>query len=360
MPRKSDKSKVKATAPPSDTVLYDTALTDPKEDKLGRAPFAKSLAISIMAMDASETFVIGLQGPWGSGKSSVLNFVREYVKNAPEEKPVLVVNFNPWWFSGSDHLLTEFFRQFRAQINKPDNKSKNLEKLSKALDVFSKALGAAAYIPGVAAWLKLGIDATAEASKMLDTAAKAPRKDINQAKEAISEILQDQSARILVILDDLDRLQPDELLQIFQVVKAVADFPKTIYILSYEREAVLGALKTAGVHAPNEYLEKIVQAPFDLPLPDRFDLRKLTGEHLSRIFAEGPQASWNDDRWQEVYPGGIEDLIRTPRNLKQLINALRFAYPPVRGHVDPVDFVAIHAIRLFAPPCFNSSWPPGT
>ncbi len=90
-------------------MLYDTPLSDPALDGLGRAPFAKSLADSIMKMDASETFVIGLQGPWGSGKSTVLNFVREYVKQAPEEKPVLVVNFNPWWFSGSGHLFAEFF-----------------------------------------------------------------------------------------------------------------------------------------------------------------------------------------------------------------------------------------------------------
>ena len=349
MRRNNDKSIEKPAAPPPEHVLYDTPLTDPALDGLGRAPFAKSLADSIMKMDASETFVIGLQGAWGSGKSTVLNFVREYVKQAAEENPILVVNFNPWWFSGSDQLLAEFFQQSREQINKRDNRRKNLAGLAKGLDVFSTVLSAAEYIPAFGTGAKALKGVVAATSKVADSAAKAITQDANQAKEAIHKILRDQEARILVILDDLDRLRPEELLQIFQVVKAVADFPKTIYILSYERDAVIEAIGKAGVQAPDQYLEKIVQAPFDLPLPDRLDLWKLTHDHLNHVLPEYQQASWNGNRWKEVYLEGIEDLIRTPRNLKQLINALQFAYPPVRGHVDPVDFVAIHAVRLFAP-----------
>ncbi len=126
---------------------------------------------------------------------------------------------------------------------------------------------------------------------------------------------------------------PAELLQIFQVVKAVADFPKTIYILSYEREAVIEALGKAW--HPRSTINTLKKS-FRLhsTFHSQIDLSSngLLIEHLNlHSSPKTRRTPWNEDRWREVYPGGIEDLIRTPRNLKQLINALRFAYPPVRG-----------------------------
>ena len=341
-------------------VLYDSALTLPEQDRLGRQGFARFLAQSILAMDASEPFVFGLQGSWGSGKSSVLNFVRFYLENPKllgdsysELPPILIVDFNPWWFSGSDQLLAEFFRQFRSQIGSKADSAEKLKELSGKLELFAKILTPLTWIPTmgpIAEGARKGIES---ATSAMDSAAENLAKDVNKSKEAICAILREQDTRILVILDDLDRLRADELRQMFQVVKAVADFPKTIYLLSYDPTAVVEGLNKSGVHAPAQYLEKIVQAPFDLPEPDSLGLRGITGEHIDKLIASTPKELWNLARWKHFYFGGLDVLLRGPRDVKRLFNILRPAYPPVCGEVDLVDFIAIHAIRIFAPSVFR-------
>lgn len=340
-------------------ILYDSALTLPEQDRLGRKGFARFLAQSILSMDASEPFVFALQGSWGSGKSTVLNFVRYFLENPKllgdvySDPRIVIVNFNPWWFSGSDQLLADFFRQFRTQIGRQPDPSGSLKALSGKLDIFAKAVAPMAWIPHAAPAAVIMKKSLEFLSAAVGRAVKNKEGDASQAKQDICALLQREKSRILVVLDDLDRLRPDELRQIFQVVKAVADFPKTIYLLSYDQTAVVEALEKAGVHSPAQYLEKIVQAPFDLPEPDWLGLRNVTGELINELVSETPQELWDEKRWRKFYFGGLDVLLRGPRDIKRLLNILRPAYPPVRGEVDLVDFIAIHAIRLFAPSVFR-------
>lgn len=116
----------------------------------------------------------------------------------------------------------------------------------------------------------------------------------------------------------------------FQIVKAVADFPRTIYLLSFDRVAVTEALCSEKLTNPEEYLEKIVQAAFDLPEPDPQGLRDLTAELMDGLIKQAPEHLWNRSRWYQCYFGGLDRLIKTPRDLKRLTNAIRPSYPPVR------------------------------
>ena len=94
----------------------DRPSTDPKDDLFGHAPFAKSLSNSICRYPGSDGLVLALYGPWGSGKSTVLNFVRHFIEERPEaEQPVIVI-FNPWWFSGQENLARAFLGQMQAVL----------------------------------------------------------------------------------------------------------------------------------------------------------------------------------------------------------------------------------------------------
>ena len=85
-----------------DLLSADKAIEDPRYDRLEYSPFAKNLAESILKMAPIEGFVIAIYGPWGSGKTSFLNFMQYYLNRMPE-RPVIVV-FNPWWFSGTENI----------------------------------------------------------------------------------------------------------------------------------------------------------------------------------------------------------------------------------------------------------------
>lgn len=261
------------------------------------------------------------------------------------------MRFNPWWFSGREQLLQQFFRQFQATLGKPDVPGK-LKGVSERVGDFVKLLTPlkyAKYIPGVGGLAGMPADILETVAETLGTAAEALERDIFEIRRAIDTALVEQETRILVVIDDIDRVRAEEIQQLFQLVKAVADFPKTIYLLSFDRQVVIDALKDFQGPAGQDYLEKIVQAPFDLPLPDRDSLRNLLEAQLDEVLGGTPGDLFDQTELSNLYWDGVDAFIRTPRDIKRFINALRIAYPVVRGEVHAVDFLGIESLRVFSP-----------
>ncbi|HYU03277.1 MAG TPA: P-loop NTPase fold protein, partial [Jatrophihabitantaceae bacterium] len=99
-----------------DQLAHDKPETDPTRDRLGYAPFARHLAVAIRSMAPEEGLVMAIYGPWGSGKTTLLNFVRYFLSQAPRGEP-LVIEFNPWWFSGTEDLTRRFFDQLLEELD---------------------------------------------------------------------------------------------------------------------------------------------------------------------------------------------------------------------------------------------------
>jgi len=338
----------------SDKLLYDTPLRDPdRQDRLGRADFSKFLAQAILKMDADEGFVFSLNGPWGSGKTTVINFVLHYIEREQKEpKDLIIIRFNPWWFSGREQLLLQFFSQFRAALGKKDVGSE-LKEVGKKLENFSKVLIPFTLIPTVGGLATIAKDVLKGVGTASKGAGEELGQDVYEIRRSIDSLLRKQNGRILVIIDDIDRLPLEEIRQIFQLIKAVADFPKTIYFLAFDRKVVTNALKDLqGIEGEN-FLEKIVQAQFDLPCPDRTSLRRLFFELLEDMFRCRPEEQWNEIEWGNLFWDGIDPLIQTPRDIKRLINILRPTFPLVQGEVNPVDFIGIQVLRIFVPEMYT-------
>src|ERR1039458_3916480 len=99
----------------------DAPITSLGEDRLGRASFAAALAVEVLTAPARTGYVIGLTGPWGSGKTSLLNMTIEALGER-----ALVVQFNPWMFSGTETLVSTFFEEIAKQLSSNDSKLKGL------------------------------------------------------------------------------------------------------------------------------------------------------------------------------------------------------------------------------------------
>jgi predicted KAP-like P-loop ATPase len=334
-------------------LLYDAPLHFPEQDRLGRTEFSRYLARAITEMDAEEGFVFGLYGPWGSGKSTIINFALYFLEEERKgEKPLIVVRFNPWWFAGQEQLIHQFFGQLNAVLG-VQNISENLKNLASKLDLLAKILVPFSFVPAVGVWadrLKNLFQRSGTATKAV---AEAAHKDIHRLRESIDETLKNQDARILVIMDDIDRLSAEEIRQVFQVVKAVANFPKTIYLLAFDQKMVAGALNQLQGGSGKEYLKKIVQVPLDLPLPDRTSLRILFAEQCEDIFQGTPKNLWDEVEWWNIYWDGIDPFLRTPRDVNRFVNILRVTYPPVLREVNLADFIGIQALRVFAPESYQ-------
>ena len=90
-----------------------------EEDLLGRAPFAESLASAIKGWRGNESLAVALYGPWGSGKSSVKNMVLQTLRSAEANCP-LIIEFNPWQWSGQNQLAEAFFREIGLVLGRSD------------------------------------------------------------------------------------------------------------------------------------------------------------------------------------------------------------------------------------------------
>jgi predicted KAP-like P-loop ATPase len=303
-------------------------------------------------MDAEEGFVFALNGPWGAGKTTIINFVLHFLEVEKEKTELVVARFNPWWFSGREQLIQQFFRQFKATLGGRDA-PKELRSVSQKLDRLARILEPLTLVPAVGGWVDRVKNIFRTSATATQAIADALAEDIHQIRASIDSTLRGQNARILVVIDDIDRLHAEEIRELFQVVKAVADFPKTIYLLAFDREVVTGAVSRLQGAPGDDYLEKIVQAPFDLPLPDRTSLRRLLFEQIDEVLIGTPEGLWDSVEWGNLYWEGIDTFVRTPRDVKRFVNILRPTYAIVKGEVNPIDFLGIQALRLFVPGMYS-------
>jgi predicted KAP-like P-loop ATPase len=310
---------------------------DPVSDRLGYAPFAKHLADSILRLPSSEGLVIALYGAWGTGKTTMLNYVRHYIRQSPPDQQPTLVAFNPWWFSGNEDLIRAFFGQLQAHLGTAGGAASSLR--NKLAD-FSEAVSEVP-LP----YTGMG-KATA---KVLRT----KPKDVTKLKAEISKALAKREKRILVTIDDIDRLAPNEVHAVFQVVKAVADFPNITYLMAFDKTVVTQSLEYLHSGTGDDYLEKIVQVPFELPLADRLSIRNLFFERLT-ILAEIEPKTIDKTYLGNMFFEGIDKFLETPRDVVRLTNALSVTFRAVLGEVNPVDFIAIECLRLFCPDVYQT------
>lgn len=316
-------------------LLSDSALENSEQDQLGYSSFAKNIADTISTRTPTDEFVVGIYGQWGSGKSTVLNFVEQHLEERSD--PPVVIRFNPWWFSGQADLINKFFSQFRAGLDLEDNRFANIREGIATLSRGVSKLPLEAY----------GVPISAVAEGVADVA-ETDAPELSEVKESISEDLRESDQQIAVFIDDIDRLTNDEIRQMFRLVKSVADFPNVTYVLAFDRDVVVEALEEGerGVQDGDEYLEKIVQLSQHMPVPADNSLHVFFTNRLDAIVGED-EVTFNETHWQTVYRHGIDPLIETPRSAIRVTNAVKTAYDALGKEVNYVDLIAVESLRIY-------------
>ncbi len=321
----------------------DRPSIDPENDLFGHAPFAKNLALSISRYPSNDGLVLALYGPWGSGKSTVLNYIQHYLDQQDEDKRPVVVTFNPWWFSGQENLARAFLGQMQAIL---PNKSEKFKKLGDLFSNFSESIGGLIDLTGTT------LGAGSLLGKMFANI-KRKNKDVPALKAEINQILLKANQRILIIIDDIDRLTPEETRQLFTVIKALADFQNVVYLMALDREVAVKAIEDQTGMPGERYLEKIIQVPFEIPPVDRTALIAAFTKQLDNVIIGTPDGLFEQAYWINVLNDGIAPFIQVPRDIVRFINTMAVTYPAVVDEVNPVDFIAIEALRVFLPRLYD-------
>ena len=168
----------------------------------------------------------------------------------------------------------------------------------------------------------------------------------------LSKALTAGSKRYLVVIDDIDRLSPDEAILVFRLVKSVGELPNIIYLLAYDRQL---AEKIVTERYPSEgphYLEKIIQASFELPEPSRSSLAK---EFERRLYSIIEEEEFEDKTYfRNLFDRIIVPEIKTPRDLIRILNPLRVTWVAVKGEVSPIDLLCLETLRIQRPGLYRT------
>lgn len=357
----------------------DDLFIEPEKDRLGYASFAKHLADSICKMTVTEGFVIAVYGSWGSGKSTLLNFVVDYLKQKPDEEQPIIVPFSAWLFTGNQDITRRFFDQLHSVLTSVTYVPRGLrERIAGFAKVISE-------IPLP----------YAQAGKAVATLFDDQEKEASELKEEVEHTVVQQQRRIVVAIDDIDRLPAEDIKQLFRIFKAIPNFTNVVYLLVFDKQVVSKALCDTKEASPEAYFEKTIQVAFELPSPDKTSLRRLLFEKLDSVLigtpkdgdrlnssqpcgetspsAEEPELQqvpdlegadvenpptalaqvFDQTYWSNVYFQGIDHFITNLRDIVHLTDTLTMTYPVVKGEVNPVDFIALESLRVFYPMVYD-------
>lgn len=192
--------------------MSDNPIRTRSDDLLGRGRSARAVARLIRDVDASEGYVVGLLGPWGSGKTSLINLVREELSLEPA---LPAVDFNPWMFSGAEQLVESFFNELGAQLR---TESRELSSIADDLQLYGEALAPFRFLPVVGPWIERFRGGAGVLKRVVD----ARRGGIGDLRERVATKLAALDRPIVVVVDDVDRLHVNEIRDMFKLVRLTA------------------------------------------------------------------------------------------------------------------------------------------
>ena len=350
---------------PSRAFHGDRAIEASELDRLGFRDVASRLATALVSSGISGKFVVGLEGQWGSGKSSLLNLLRSELEKLQSEAPHSVVAFEPWLVGNRDALLGALFAALLAAISKVETSRGDTSRettaairrateaargfavaLSKLGDIV-EVVGTATAIAPIG-WMGKGFKAMGSAVER----GKAS-KPLSEHKKELVEALTKLGHRFIVTIDDLDRLDPAEALEVLRLTRSVADLPGVIYVLCYDGEVLARSIeRAASVNDGHAYLEKIVQTTIMVPRSEAFQLRYWLADELKEF-----ASSLDDDALDRLrsvvdVEGGRQ--LTTPRNVNRVLDSLRLVWPVLQPQgIDLADLVWLQLVKDGAPKLYR-------
>jgi hypothetical protein len=304
--------------------------------------------------------------------------IEQALINARSSLTLKVIRFEPWLVGKREALLADLFRGLRAKIEdfrsdpllegKLTNADGDLiDRLGTSIERYQVLLEGAE--KGVAAVTKVdpslhtGVAAAALgvlnwiASKIV-AKSKAKIQTIEDLRLTIKGDLRtlaklSANTRFIVVVDDVDRLEPQESMEMLRLIRAVADFPLVTYFVCYDREYLAAQVKEiVKVGDGHEYLKKIFQSVIGLPPQDAFALRRFARKLLGQRFPEqfSYETSGTDrgraEREAFFFDHWCGKLVTTPRAAVRLAEAVTLGWPGLKTHADFIDYTWLQLIKL--------------
>jgi hypothetical protein len=296
------------------------------EPGLGFAEYVEAIADAVRGGRPAQ-FTIGIYGPWGSGKSSIL---RALEQRLAQERDVTPVFFDAWRYEGSEHIVLPLLHevyQALLRFQQPDL-AKVFARALKAV-VTGLNFGVVKFKDVMDSWDKHGLTE-------LDNAFSKPFSELRALPEALGE------DRIAVLIDDLDRCSDDHVVALLEAINLVMDVPGLIFVLALDYEVLVAAIQRKYGHVNGHaFIEKLVQIPFRVPplsINDRHSLEQLLPD-WERHVGDLPEHFY--DRIVDI---SVLGLRANPRQVKRLLNSFLMLRRILERRRLPVDELLLAAL----------------
>ena len=263
----------RAAAASASHLREDNPLTTAADDALGYLPEARRVAQQITTLVSSTSFAIGILGKWGDGKSSFLKLVELNLVGTA----TIIIHFNPWLVESTAAIRKDFFATLKERLGEYSGE------LATEIGTYASSL-ASVYDTTTAKAIKEA------ATFFLDT------PTLTEQFAKVNEVIARLRKKIVIFLDDIDRLDKDEVLETLRLVRNTASFGNTIFVLAYDKQYIINAIHITNQSNSTQYLDKIVQ--LEIPLPHFNPV--VLARHTLKIVRESLQA--------QVSPQLLNDL----------------------------------------------------
>jgi len=319
-----------------DPILHD------EDDLFGRIVFVDRLLEQIIKLPSPNSFVFGLYGSWGEGKTSVLNLLQGRLTKLPD---VITIYFNPWYFVDEMALIQGFYHRVDQELeslyilpgfHRTITRYKNV--LTSALQYFG---------------------------------AQFPLKDDpDKLRRELETWFERIGSRIIIIIDDIDRLQADEMLAVLKLTRLSARLRNTVFLLSLDNHIVLHTLENHSKLEP-EFLDKIIQKAVPLPPAEQRDIdrfllfsdpqgpnahRSAIDHLLDELQIQPERRREFDDKFAFLYHTVVRRLFWTMRHAKRYMNTLRATIPSIGNEINLFDFFLLEVLQVFFPNVYKDIW----
>lgn len=326
----------------------DSPIERREDDRYGVHAFAEALTTSLLGIAKPVGVTIAVTGPWGSGKSSAVNLIRAELLERKDDT-LSVFDFKCWWYRGEEAIALAFLQELNSALKSSfGDKVKDLvPELGRHVLQAGPVLGSAVALATTSGWGALVAGSAAFAKRFFPD-----KPSLEKAFRKLSKMLAAQDKRVLIIIDDIDRLAPDEALGVFRLVKSIGRLPNVMYLMVFDRALAEAAVTERFPSEGSHFLEKIIQASFELPSPTPSDLHNA----LLAAFQErcGTPEEEHQVRFMNLFYDVVVPYLTTPRHVTRLINAITVTWPPVANNVSRADYLALEALRLYEPSLYTA------
>ncbi len=305
-----------------------------QHDLLERDEIAKSVVEVLLDTNTIKgAFTYGIDAPWGSGKTSFINLMKNHLKS--DKKPKIIIDFNPWLYATKKDLVTAFFDELSKTLKLYDTSlAKNLIDYSKLLSAFG----------------------TSE-TKMISSLLELTQNDnspLQEKKQQISAAIKVIKRRIIVFIDDLDRLEADEILEMMKLIRNVSDFPFMYIIAAYDKTYVVKCLSTKMKSSATNFIEKIFEHEDILAPCSNESLRRALADEIKKK-TEKTEGAEKMDLTDYIMRHENKSLnaLSNLREVYRLSNRFSSTYDLTDGTLHEIDLLLFELFKTKYPVAFS-------